>query len=215
MDLYYWHPDIQPIIQPFLEECDLALVKEALITLLHPNAENFTLTPESIQLAYKLYHYIKECNNAFLASERIRVFLLLSLAASLIILFIALFTLPATALSITLICFASLILFSVNVFTLINQMGAYQQESDRDKLKEHCSNYTEKLYAGNFKQNLKEKTASLISAPYFFSIKEISENNEIKTNTDDYHLNHTAEQQLSPITEEPIESNETRYCFTK
>ena len=212
MDFYYWHP---VIIQPFLEECDINLVKEALTILLHPNAENSTLTPESIQLAHKLYNYIKECHNAFLASERIRIFLLLSLAASLIISFIALLTLPATALSVTLICLASLILFSVNVFTLINQMGAYQQEIDKDKLKEHCSDYTEKLYSGNFKKNLtQEKIASPTSAPCFFSIKEIPQNDAMNTDTDNDHLNHT-EHRLSPINEELIESNETRYCFTK
>ena len=211
MDFYYWHP---VIIQPFLEECDINLVKETLTILLHPHAENSTLTPESIQLAHKLYNYIKECNNAFLASERIRIFLLLSLAACLIISFIALITMPATALSITLICLTSLILFSVNVFTLINQMEAYQQEINWDKLKTHCSNYTERLYSEKFNPNLKkEKIASPTSESCFFSIKEIPQNDAINTNTDDDHLNHT-EHRL-PINEEPIESNETRFCFTK
>lgn len=179
---YYWLP---LSTQPFLLGCDIDLVKEALTTLLHLNAEN-SASPESIQLVHNLNNYLKECDNAFLASERIRLFLLLSLCVCVIVSFIALAILPVNTLSITLICIISLVLFSVNFFTLFNQMNGHQQEIDWNTLKNHCSDYTEKLYSENFKQNLTnttKKISSPTSAPCLFPARKFPQNDEFKHNT--------------------------------
>lgn len=210
--------------QPYLLECDIDLVKEALYILLHPITENSDASPESIKIAYALSIYLKECNAAFLASENIRAFLLLSLLASLIISFITLATLPITALSITLICITSLILFSVNVFTLFHQMSGYQQEIDWNKLKTYCSEYTKKLYSEKLKENSLsnslQKISSPTSAPCLFSAKKISQNDAVSVNIDNDRLNHT-EPRLSPINEDfydaSIASNEGSHLisFTK
>ncbi|MCH9636896.1 hypothetical protein [Rickettsiella endosymbiont of Litargus connexus] len=179
---YYWLP---LSTQSFLLRCDIDLVKEALTTLLHLNAEN-SASPESIKLVHNLNNYLKECANAFLASERIRLFLLLSLFVSVIVSFIALAMLPVNTLSITLICIISLVLFSVNVFTLLNQTHGHQQEIDWNTLKKHCSNYTEKLYSENFKPtltNTTEKISSPTSALCLFPARKSPKNNEFKHNT--------------------------------
>ncbi len=204
---YQWIPISD---QPYLLECDIDLVKEALYILLHPITENSDASPESIKIAYALNNYLKECNNAFLASERIRVFLLLCLFASLILSFIALATLPVTAVSITLIFIVSLLLVSVNIFTLFNQMSGYQQEIDWNKLKTHCSKYTEKLYSEKFKtqspNNPLQKISSPTSDPCLFSAKKIPQNDDVNANICNDRLNHT-ERRLSPINEAAIESN--------
>lgn len=207
MDLYW----ISPSIHPFLLECDIELVKDALYIILNPVDEQ-SASPEAIQIAHALNNYIKECNNAFLASERIRVFLLLSLFASLIIAFISLATLPVSALSITLICVVSCILFSVNLFTLYNQMCGYQQEIDWNKLRKYCSDYSEKLDSANYKPSYGqhktlEKISSPTSAPCLFSTKKIL------PNTDDDHLNHS-EHRLSSIDEESLNKTLNHIKFT-
>lgn len=201
---YQWIPISD---QPYLLECDIDLVKEALYVLLHPIAGNSDVPSESIQIAHALNNYLKECNNAFLASERIRVFLLLCLFASLTLSFIALATLPITAVSITLIFIVSLLLFSVNIFTLFNQMSGYQQEIDWNKLKTHCSEYTKKLYP-------KQKISSPTSISCLFSATKIPPNDGLHNNKkSDYRFN-DAEQRLSPIDEDSyetlVESNEHR-----
>ncbi|MFZ0219229.1 MAG: hypothetical protein WAL30_03385 [Candidatus Aquirickettsiella sp.] len=207
---YYW-PQLSP--PPLLSECDVGLVKKALTIILHLNTENSTTPhpPESIQIAYALNKYIIECNRAFLASERIRLFLLLSLFASLIISFIVLTTLPISAVSVTLICIISSLLFSVNIFTLLNQMSGYQQEIDWSKLKQHCLHATEKLYSGNFKptshlNNPLDQISSPTSDPCMFSAKKIPKNAALNPHTDDVCLNHS-EYRLSPIDEASKETN--------
>ncbi|WP_342219484.1 hypothetical protein [Rickettsiella endosymbiont of Miltochrista miniata] len=210
--------------QPYLLECDIDLVKEALTILLHPIAGNSDTPPDSIEIAHALNNYLKECNNAFLASERIRVFLLLCLFASLTMSFIALAIFPVTAVSITLIFIVSLLLFSVNIFTLFNQMSGYQQEIDWNKLKTHCSEFTKKLYSEKFKtQSLNsplQKVSSPTSDPCLFSAKKIPQNDVLSANIDNNRLNHI-ERRLSPINEDfydaSIEPNEDNHLisFTK
>lgn len=185
--------------QPYLLECDVDLVKEALYSILHPVAENSDTPPESIQIADALNKYIEECNNAFLASERIRLFLLLSLLVSLTISLIALATLPVSTVSVTLICIVSLILFSVNVFTLFHQMSGYQQAIDWNKLKTHCSEYTKKLYS-------KQKISSPTSISCLFSAKKIPLNDALHNNINNYRLN-DAEERLSSIDEDSYEAS--------
>ncbi|MGC1853877.1 MAG: hypothetical protein WA659_00665 [Candidatus Aquirickettsiella sp.] len=207
---FYWMPLSTP---PYLLESDIDLIQKALTILLHPIAENSSTPPESIPIAQALNNYLRECNNAFLASERIRGFLLLSLLASLIIAFISLVSLPVTAVSITLICIVSFILFSVNLFTLFNQITGYQQEVNWNKLKLHCSEYRDKLDSGEFKtsnlNNQLEKTSSPTIAPCLFSAKKIS--------TDNNRLNHT-EHRLSAtdenLYEASIESNAGRHLIS-
>jgi hypothetical protein len=194
--------------QPYLLECDIELVKDALHLILNPVDEQ-SVSPETTQMVRTLINYLKECNNAFLASERIRLFLLLSLCASLIISFISLATLPITALSITLIFIVSLLLFSVNIFTLFNQMSGYQQEIDWNKLKTHCSEYTKKLYSEKLKENSLSnplyKISSPTSAPCLFSAKKISQNDAVNPREDINASNH-AERRLSPIDEDSFKS---------
>ena len=191
--------------QPYLLECDIDLVKEALYILLHPISKNSDVSPESLQIANALNIYLKECNSAFLASENIRVFLLLSLLASLIISFITLATLPITAISITLVFITSLILFSVNVFTLSHQMSGYQQEVDWNKLKTYCSKYKEKLKENTLSNSLK-KISSPTSAPCLFSARKNPQNDEFRQNTDENSLNNF-EDHLPRIDENSYESS--------
>lgn len=186
--------------QPYLLECDIDLVMAALYSILHPNRENSDPPLKSVQITEALINYIKDCNDAFLASENIRAFLLLSLLVTLIISFIALAMLPVTPLNIALICILSLVLFSVNIFTLFHQMNGYQQESDWARLSARCSAYTtEKLCS-------KDKVSSPTSAPCLFPAKKIPLNDALHNNKNDHPLNRP-EQRLSPIEETFVESN--------
>jgi hypothetical protein len=196
----YWMPHST---QPFLLKCDINLVKEALAIILNPYAEN-SAPPESLQIAHALNNYLAECNNAFLACERIRLFLLLSLLASLVISLIALATLPVSAVSVTLICMISFILFSVNIFTLYHQMSGYQQEIDWNKLKKICSDYTEKCKSAYGLNKPLGSISSPTSDPCLFSTRKIPQKDETNTNADEERLNNS-EHRLSPIDEESLE----------
>lgn len=191
------YPGTPLYTQPYLLEFDIKLVEDALEKL-HENSDI-----SSKSLAQALSEYCKACNNAFLASEYIRAFLLLSLLVTLIISLIALAMLPVTPLNVALICFVSLILFSVNIFTLFHQTNGYQQETDWTKLNRRYSEYTtEKLYS-------KDKISSPTSAPCLFPAKRIPQN--------DHRLN-PPEQRLSPIDETSSESNSANsplISFTK
>lgn len=196
---FYW---ISHSTHVFLSECDLELVKEALNFILNPRDEQ-SASPEAVQIAYALNNYLKECNNAFLASERIRLFLLLTLFASLLITFISLATLPISVISITSICILSIILFSVNLFTLYNQMAGYQQEINGNTLKRVCSDYAEKLYSAN--KSLKS-ISSPTSAPCLFPARKIPQNDEVNANIANERLNHP-EHRLPPIDDESLETS--------
>lgn len=200
---FYWSP---LYTQPFLLECDIELVKDVVQLILNP-IKGQSAPPETVQIAHALNNYLKECNNAFLASERIRLFLLLTLFASLFISFISLAMLPITAVSITLICMVSFILFSVNLFTLYNQMSGYQQEIDWNKLKKYCSDYTERLYSEKSTGFNKPfgSISSLTSAPCLFSARKIPQNDDVNANIDNNRLNHSEQQRLSPSDEEALD----------
>lgn len=181
----YWIPPSQPFL-----ECDIDLVREAL-TILHPADKNSVASPELLQIVNVLNNYLKECNNTFLASERIRLFLLLSLWASVIISFITLAILPISAASIVLICVISLILLSVNIFTLFNQTSAYQQDIDWKQLKKCCSDYTKKLYSENPGSSHKPgkalaQTSSPTSASYLFPIRKTSSHDALNDQLNDH-----------------------------
>lgn len=202
---YYW---ISSSSQPCLLEYDIELVKDALYLILNSINER-SAPPEAVQIAYELNNYLKECNNSFLASERIRVFLLLSLFACLAISLISLATLPITAVSISLFCIVSFMLVSVNFFTSYNQMSGYQQEINQNKLKTHCSEYAEKLYLGKFKQtrtNTLGKISSPTSTACLFPARNIPQNDTFRPNTDENSFNNL-ENHLPRIDENSHESS--------
>ncbi|TLY47402.1 MAG: hypothetical protein E6K54_05755 [Gammaproteobacteria bacterium] len=185
---YYWigpwtSPSTLDYTYPLLLECDLELVEETLQLF---NAINkSTIIPESKQIVGALNNYIKECNNAFIASERIRNFLLLSLFANLIITFIVLASIPISALSISLVCFASLILFSVNLFTLSQQMQGFDQENAQNILKKSHARFKEMVNLNN----KPEKILSPTSALCLFPAQKNSQNDDLRENSDDDSLN--------------------------
>ncbi len=186
---FYWSP---LFTQSFLLESDIELIKDALSLILKP-VDKQPAPSEPVQIVLALNNYLKKCNNAFLVSERIRLFLLLTLFFSSIIMFISLVTLPISIISVTAICIFPFILFSVNLFTLYNQtMSGYQQEIDWNQLKKACSDYAEKLYPANkptFDLKKLESISSPISAPCLFPARKISQNDNINANTTNDRLN--------------------------
>lgn len=204
------HPEMDfygPLVtQPFLLESDIELIEAALSLILKPVNEQ-QAPPETIQIALALTNYLKECNNAFLASERIRLFLLLTLSASSIIIFISLLTLPISIITITSFCIFSFILFSVNLFTLYNQMSGCQQEIDWSNLKKVCADYAEKLHPANkptcdLNKPLKS-ISSPTSAPCLFPARKISQNDDMNATITNDRLNHL-EDRLPPIDDESL-----------
>lgn len=160
-----------PLFTPsYLSECDVDLVKKTLTGILHSFGEN-TDSLETSKLANVLNNYIETCNNAFLASERIRFFLLSSFIASTIISFITLAIVPISTLSICLVCILSLLLLSANFFILFNQTHGYHQENGWDALKKYYSEYTQNLYPKKFKNltHQREKTTNLTTSFCLFT----------------------------------------------
>lgn len=152
-----------------LSTCDVDLVKKTLARIFHPFKEN-TNALEPSRLADMLNHYIDGCNNAFLASERIRLFLLASFIASTTISFIALSIVPISILSVSLVCILSLLLLSTNFFILLNQIHGYHQESSWDMLKKYYSDYTKNLYSKKFNQNLTSSQEKIYNSTASFCL---------------------------------------------
>lgn len=206
--------------QPFLLECDTDLVKEALSIILAPYAEN-SVSPESTHLAHALNNYIKECNNAFLASERIRLFLLFCLLAVFVISFITLAAIPLSIAGMILIGVTASLIAAVNFFTLYHQTG-YRQEIESDKLKQYCSEYTEKLASTKFKPKLQaNKTLEQILCPIshfcLFTPKKTPPADMLQLQ--EGSLDPSQNKPLPAINEDPFEasneSNPSRLSHTK
>lgn len=173
---------------PILNECDIELVKKSLTLIV----EQTDLIPESEQLVCTLNNYIKECNNAFLASERIRNFLLLGLFTNLIITFIVLVSIPVTPLSFSLVCFTSLILFAVNIFTLYQQTQGLDQEDAKNGLTKCLKNFKKILNSKNLKSHLinkQQKFQSPTSMPCLFPAQKIPQNDELEQTINESSLN--------------------------
>lgn len=195
---YYW---LEPLpftpltymsTSPVLLECDIELVKKSLQLLLDAIAKQTHLIPESEQLAWAINNYIKQCNNAFLASERIRNFLLLGLLTNLIITFIVLASIPVTPFSIGLVCFTSLIFFAVNLFTLYQQMHGFQQEDSKCVLTSCHKNFKEIFNSKNLKSSLmdkREKIQSPTSMICLFPAQKNLQHDELKENIGKNYLN--------------------------
>lgn len=181
----YWESPPTTDTYPVLLECDSELVKNTLQLILDSTNKRTTLIPESKQIVCALNNYIKECNTAFLANERIRNFLLFGLFANLIVSFIVLVSIPVTVLSISLICFVSLILFSVNLFTLYQQMQEINQENAKNILKKSNARFME-ITNSNIRQ---KKFLSPTSALCLFPEQKISQNDEFKQNRDKNYSN--------------------------
>jgi hypothetical protein len=130
--------------QPFLLECDTDLVKKSLSIFLDPPAENL-LSPETIQFIDALYQYIQTCNKAFLASEKIRVFLSFCLLTVFVTSFIMLASLPVSITGMILIGVMSFLIASVNIFNLNQSWIGCQQEIDSEILKNCCSDSEKNL----------------------------------------------------------------------
>lgn len=203
MDYYWMGPWMHPTLaytSPVLLECDIELVKKSLQLLIDSLDKQTCLIPESKQLVEAVNNYIKECNNAFLASEQIRNFLILGLFANLIITFIVLASIPVTPLSISLVCFASLILFSINLFTLYQQMQGVDQEITRNTLTKCNKNFKEILNSKNLISNSiykQEKVQSPTTTLCLFPAQKILPNNdELKQNSNNKLLNNS--ENISP-----------------
>lgn len=202
--------------QPLLE-CDIELVKEAL-TIIIDTADKKSATPETLQIANTLTDYLYECNNSFLSSERVRMLLLLSLFASLLVSFIAIATMPVTAVSITLIGVLSIILFATNIFTLIYQRDNYQQKKDWNQLKTLCTPSLGKFFLETVQQknelNNQEKVSSPTNLSCLYSLRNTSQNDEINAHSDGEERLNTFKRQLSLIDEESVESNHSSASFS-
>ncbi len=202
MDFYYGDP---LIIQPFLEDFDIESFENAL-NLITDGQSN--PPPEIIQIKHALKSYFEECNNVFLASESIRHFLLLCILTSLLVSIILLAITPVSILTISLICFESLIVFSVNFFTLYKQMEGYEQKSAKDALQKCNSDYQKKLNSKFFTlnlTNLRGQISSPNSTPCLFPARKIPQNAEFTQNTGEHSLNND-ENRLTPIDENSYES---------
>lgn len=198
IDYYLMGPYMPPTLactSPVLLECDIELVKKSLQLLIDALDKQTCLIPESKQLVEAINNYIKECNNAFLASEHIRNFLILGLFANLIVTCIVLASIPVTPLSISLVCFASLILFSINLFTLYQQMQGVDQEITRNTLTKCNKNFKEILNSKNLISNSiykQEKVQSPTTTPCLFPAqKNLPNNDELKQNSDNKFLNNS------------------------
>lgn len=173
MDYYYGEP---LIIQPFLEDFDIESFENAL-NLIIGRQSNPPL--ELIQIQHALKSYFEECNNVFLASENIRHFLLIGLLASLLVSLIVLASVPVSILTISLICFEALILYSVNFFTLYKQMEGYEQQFAKHTLQKCNSDYQKKLNSTFFTlslTNLRGQISSPTSTPCLFPARNNDEN---------------------------------------
>lgn len=213
MDFYYGDP---PIIQAFLEDFDTESFKNALNLIIDGQSNPLEL----IQIKHALKSYFEECNNVFLASESIRHFLLICLLTSLLVSLIVLASTPLSILTISLICFESLILFSVNFFTLYKQMEGYEQKIAKDELQKCNSHYQKKLNSKLFtlsSTNLRQQISCPISTPCLFPARKIPQNAEFTQNTDKNSLNND-ENRLSPIDENSyeslIESNDSSHLLS-
>lgn len=213
MDYYYGDP---PIIQAFLEDFDTESFKNALNLIIDGQSNPLEL----IQIKHALKSYFEECNNVFLASESIRHFLLICLITSLLVSLIVLASTPVSILTISLICFESLILFSVNFFTLYKQMEGYEQKIVKDELQKCNSHYQKKLNSKFFtlsSTNLRQQISCPTSTPCLFPARKIPQNAEFTQNTDKNSLNND-ENRLSPIDENSyeslIESNDSSHLLS-
>jgi|GEM_PF-1171826 len=213
MDYYYGDPHI---IQAFLEDFDTESFKNALNLIFDGQSNPLEL----IQIKHALKSYFEECNNVFLASESIRHFLLICLITSMLVSFIVLASTPVSILTISLICFESLILFSVNFFTLYKQMEGYEQKIAKDELQKCNSDYQKKLNSKFFtlsSTNLRQQISCPTSTPCLFPARKIPQNAEFTQNTGKNSLNND-ENRLSPIDENSneslIESNDSSHLLS-
>lgn len=213
MDYYYGDP---PIIQAFLEDFDTESFKNALNLIIDGQSNPLEL----IQIKHALKSYFEECNNVFLASESIRHFLLICLITSLLVSLIVLASTPVSILTISLICFESLILFSVNFFTLYKQMEGYEQKIAKDELQKCNADYQKKLNSKFFtlsSTNLRQQISCPTSTPCLFPARKIPQNAEFTQNTGKNSLNND-ENRLSPIDENSyeslIESNDSSHLLS-
>ncbi|HEY2566250.1 MAG TPA: hypothetical protein VGH95_00875 [Candidatus Aquirickettsiella sp.] len=214
MDYYYGDSFI---IQPFLEDFDTESFENALNLIIDGQSNPL---PELIQIKHALKSYFEECNNVFLASESIRHFLLIGILMSLLVSIILLASTPVSILTISLICFESLILFSVNFFTLYKQMEGYEQKFAKDTLQKCNSDYQKKLNSKFFilnLTNLRGQISSPTSTPCLFPARKIPQNAEFTQNTGENSLNND-ENHLSPIDENSyeslIESNDSSHLLS-
>jgi hypothetical protein len=206
MDYYYGDPDI---IQPFLEDFDIESFESALNLIIDGQSNP---PPEIIQIKHALKNYFEECNNVFLASESIRHFLLICILTSLLVTIILLAITPVSILTISLFCFESLILFSVNFFTLYKQMEGYEQKLAKDTLQKSNSDYQKKLNSKFFTlslTNLRGKTSCPTSNPCLFPARKIPQNAEFTQNTDENPLNNDENSY-----ESLIESNDSSHLLS-
>ena len=215
MDFYYGDP---LIIQPFLEDFDIESFENALNLIIDGQSNP---PAELIQIKLALKSYFEECNNVFLASENIRHFLLICILTSLLasIIFLLVIT-PVSILTISLICFESLILYSVNFFTLYKQMEGYEQKFAKDVLQKCNSDYQKKLNSKFFTlnlTNLRGQISSPNSTPCLFPSRKIPQNAEFTQNTGENSLNND-ENRLTSIHENSyeslIESNDSNHLLS-
>lgn len=214
MDYYYGDP---LIIQPFLGDFDTESFENALNLIIDGQSNPL---PELIQIKHALKSYFEECNNVFLASESIRHFLLICILTSLLVSIILLASTPVSILTISLICFESLILFSVNFFTLYKQMDGYEQIFAKDALQKCNSDYQKKLNSKFFTlnlTNLRGQISSPTSTLCLFPARKIPQNAEFTLNTSENSLNND-KNRLSPIDENSyeslIESNDSSHLLS-
>ena len=177
---------------PILQECDIVLVKKSLELIIDCIDKQNRLIPEYNQLVCAFSNYVEECNKAFLASEHISNFLILCLCANLIITFIVLVSVPVSLLSISLVCFASLILFCLNLFTLYHQAQGFEQENARNILTKCNKDLKQVINSKNLQSNSifkLKKVRSPTSTICLFPAQKIPENDELKQAIDENSLN--------------------------
>lgn len=212
MAYYYGDPII---IQPSLKNFDIESFENALNLIIERQSNP---PPELIQIKHALKSYFEACNNVFLASESIRHFLLLCVLASLLVSLIVLVSMPVSILTVSLICFETLTLLSVNFFTLYKHIDGYEQKFAKDTLKKYNSDYQKKLNSKFFTlspTNLLGQTSTSTSTSCLFPVRKIPKN-EFTRNTSENYLNND-KKRLSPIDESyenSIDDNESSHLLS-
>jgi hypothetical protein len=91
--------------------------------------------------------------------------LLICILTSLLVSIILLASTPVSILTISLICFESLILFSINFFTLYKQIERYKQKFAKDTLQKCSSDYQKKLNSKFFTLSLTKLRGQIYCLP--------------------------------------------------